>query len=273
MPRPRYFRLEAARRNAIFDAAVAEFGAHGYDKASYNQIIERAGLSKGAMYYYFDDKEDLYGTIVSEAMKAFIERLGSFPRFDDRSSFWDGVYALYQRCCEYFNDQPALGQLMWSVAADNKRKAQFRGLEEVYLHFGNWTREMVEEGRRLGAIRRDLPVDFLVNLLMAATETGDQWYAGEACKRLETPSELNEMAHAMGDAHLKMMVDLMRRLSSPAEELGLQPLEMLPFDELDRKKEASASETPAEAASAELELGGSASHSTAPQMRADSEVS
>jgi AcrR family transcriptional regulator len=60
MPRPRWATLEPERRTAILDVAAAEFAAHGFTDASYNRIIQRAGISKGAMYYYFDDQEDLF---------------------------------------------------------------------------------------------------------------------------------------------------------------------------------------------------------------------
>ena len=66
-PRPRFETLEPARRSAILDAAAEEFAARGFEAASYNRIIERAGTSKGAMYYYFEDKADLFTTVVAEA--------------------------------------------------------------------------------------------------------------------------------------------------------------------------------------------------------------
>lgn len=64
MPRPRFAKLEPAKRDRILDAAAVEFGELGFERSSYNRIIDRAGLSKGAMYYYFDDKEDLFRTVV-----------------------------------------------------------------------------------------------------------------------------------------------------------------------------------------------------------------
>jgi AcrR family transcriptional regulator len=44
------------------EAAAKEFVAHGFEAASLNRILDDAGISKGAAYYYFDDKTDLYAT-------------------------------------------------------------------------------------------------------------------------------------------------------------------------------------------------------------------
>jgi len=62
VPLPRFQNLDETRRRAILAAAAEEFGERGFAQASYNRIIERAGISKGAMYYYFADKDDLYRT-------------------------------------------------------------------------------------------------------------------------------------------------------------------------------------------------------------------
>ena len=86
MPRPRFHRLAAEKQAHILAVATTEFAEHGFDGASYNRIIEKAGLSKGAMYYYFDDKTDLYGTVVQGAFQELMQAMR--PRdAEDAASF------------------------------------------------------------------------------------------------------------------------------------------------------------------------------------------
>ena len=40
MPRPRFYKLSAPKRERILEAAAKEFTAHGYDGASLNQILD-----------------------------------------------------------------------------------------------------------------------------------------------------------------------------------------------------------------------------------------
>jgi TetR/AcrR family transcriptional regulator len=49
---------------ALFDAAVAEFVARGYEQASINTILAAAGMSKGQFYYHFGSKEALYFALI-----------------------------------------------------------------------------------------------------------------------------------------------------------------------------------------------------------------
>lgn len=48
-----------ATRRALLDAAVAEFSAKGMNGARLDDIAERAGVTKGAIYTHFDGREDL----------------------------------------------------------------------------------------------------------------------------------------------------------------------------------------------------------------------
>ena len=68
MPLPRFDKLDDPRKRAILAAAAEELAERGFAGASYNRIIERAGISKGAMYYYFADKDDLYRTVLQAAI-------------------------------------------------------------------------------------------------------------------------------------------------------------------------------------------------------------
>jgi AcrR family transcriptional regulator len=50
----------AATRGALIDAARALFAERGFAGVSREEIVERAGVTRGAMYHYFASKEDLF---------------------------------------------------------------------------------------------------------------------------------------------------------------------------------------------------------------------
>ncbi|CDX39089.1 Transcriptional regulator, TetR family [Mesorhizobium sp. ORS 3359] len=56
---PRIVKHPEIRREELLDHAQALFLKHGYDKASLNDVIAAAGISKGAFYHYFASKEAL----------------------------------------------------------------------------------------------------------------------------------------------------------------------------------------------------------------------
>lgn len=52
--------LSEDKQKTILNAAMTEFVKGGYSKASVNNIVEAAGISKGSLFYYFSSKKKLY---------------------------------------------------------------------------------------------------------------------------------------------------------------------------------------------------------------------
>ncbi|MDD9892347.1 MAG: TetR/AcrR family transcriptional regulator [Gammaproteobacteria bacterium] len=55
----------------IIDSAFALFGKFGYDGVSVDQIAKKSDLSKGAMYWHFKNKDDLYVACLKEVHDIF----------------------------------------------------------------------------------------------------------------------------------------------------------------------------------------------------------
>jgi AcrR family transcriptional regulator len=55
---------ESAKRRQIVDGARAVFLSRGFDAASMADIAKAAGVSKGTLYVYFKDKDELFAAIV-----------------------------------------------------------------------------------------------------------------------------------------------------------------------------------------------------------------
>ncbi len=60
MSKSTFANLPAAKRQAIIDIAIEEFAAHPYATASVSHIVARAGIAKGSLYQYFENKQDFY---------------------------------------------------------------------------------------------------------------------------------------------------------------------------------------------------------------------
>lgn len=91
-----------ASAKRILDAALAEFGTHGYQNASTNAVAEASGLSKGLIYKHFQTKANLYYQVYKRCvddMLAEIEtHLADSPTKDpfDRTvdiMLWKAAYA------------------------------------------------------------------------------------------------------------------------------------------------------------------------------------
>jgi AcrR family transcriptional regulator len=57
---------DSAKRRQIVQGARSIFMAHGFDAASMGEIAKAAGVSKGTLYVYFKDKDELFKAIVEK---------------------------------------------------------------------------------------------------------------------------------------------------------------------------------------------------------------
>ncbi|HTR56427.1 MAG TPA: TetR/AcrR family transcriptional regulator [Kofleriaceae bacterium] len=69
------FRQERSRRSyqALLDAAAELFAEHGYDAVGTPEIAQRAGVSVGTFYRYFDDKHEVYLEIMRRTIATAYE--------------------------------------------------------------------------------------------------------------------------------------------------------------------------------------------------------
>lgn len=74
MPTERFFRLPEAKRQTIRNAAVQEFVRVPFEKASINQMIQSAGISRGSFYTYFEDKQDVLRFILEDGYRQMRKR-------------------------------------------------------------------------------------------------------------------------------------------------------------------------------------------------------
>jgi AcrR family transcriptional regulator len=123
-------------RRRILDAALAEFHDRGYEGTSLQAVAKRAGLTKGAIYWSFRDKQDLFLALVHEQLDVPAEKLMRIA--EDAPSEVETAPLVSQGVAELIRDQPAVLLLMfehWSLATRDpklrggfiRRQSELRG--------------------------------------------------------------------------------------------------------------------------------------------------
>ncbi|MCA9515677.1 MAG: TetR/AcrR family transcriptional regulator [Myxococcales bacterium] len=205
MPRPRFDKLPPEKRRAILDAAGEELATHGFDKASLNAIIARAGVSKGAFYYYFDDKVDLFATVLEDLDATYAWSDALRAEGVTKDNFWDRMRELTERTFADARERPWLmdvGKVFYEVPAEVRESPRLR---DVFAHMDAAFQSFVRRGQEVGAIRTDLPATLLIALFYAIDQAFAQWL----------PAHYGSMGDAERAAFEVASFDLIRRLADP----------------------------------------------------------
>ncbi|MBR3532473.1 MAG: TetR/AcrR family transcriptional regulator [Clostridiales bacterium] len=71
-------------RNKLLKAARKEFIAKGYMNASLRTICKDAGVTTGALYFFFKDKDELFAEVVKEPLLSIRQALGEHLEYEER---------------------------------------------------------------------------------------------------------------------------------------------------------------------------------------------
>lgn len=66
-------KLPEEKRKRITEISLEEFAQNGYDRASTNSIIKKAGISKGILFHYFGSKKNLYLYLFDEVLEYYVQ--------------------------------------------------------------------------------------------------------------------------------------------------------------------------------------------------------
>ncbi len=101
-------RIQKRNRRTILDAALEVFSRQGFRGATLDQIAAEAGLSKPNILYYFDGKEDIHVTLLSQLMDTWLDPLAEMNATGDPAT---EILSYVQRKLDMARDLPRESRL------------------------------------------------------------------------------------------------------------------------------------------------------------------
>jgi AcrR family transcriptional regulator len=161
-----------ATRDKLLNAAFEEIYRRGFQAASLDTILAKAGVTKGALYHHFPDKASLGYAVVDEVVKGLLlERWGVL-----KPPTGDPVTALQRilrgRMANLTAREVELGCPLNNLAQEMSPLDQ-RFRRGVNATFDIWTGAMakdLERGQAEGTVRKDVDARKIAAFVVAAIE-------------------------------------------------------------------------------------------------------
>ena len=151
MPKVSPERLEATRRR-VLDGARRAFAAYGYEGATVRRLEQETGLSRGAIFHHFADKDALFLALAQEdadEIAALVDDhglVGAMYKLRDKEAGWLGVQLEVSR---RVRTDPAFHALWQHHLRSIARASQAR----------------LARQRDAGVVRDDVPIETLAAFL------------------------------------------------------------------------------------------------------------
>ena len=167
MPTETWYRLPDARRDAVLAAAEHEFAANGFSRGSLNVIAREAGVAKGSLFQYFDDKLDLFAHLSERAVARIGEEMSDV---DDALDWSAGFFAAFDQLVDawidYFVEHPVDRTLSAAVFLEPDPDARSAARAIIDHELVAFLRPRLETARQEGWLRADADLDALLAMLL-----------------------------------------------------------------------------------------------------------
>ncbi len=150
----------------IIAAARRHFFAHGFRRVTMDDLARELGMSKKTLYVNFPSKEALLRAVLLDKFRSIEMDLdgATAESGTDVLAGLQGLLACVQRHTEEI--QSPFVRDIRREAPEMFQLVQSRRRDVIQRYFGN----LFEQGRRAGMIRKDIPTQLIIEILLGATE-------------------------------------------------------------------------------------------------------
>jgi len=147
--------LVARRQAQLLDVASHAFAKHGYANTDVQLVADLAGVGKGTVYRYFENKEALFLAAADDAMRRLNESLLCVAQL--ASDPLEMMMLAVHGYLRFFDNHPHFVELLIQERAFFRERKKPTYYQHVEANIGPWQvmlQGLIDEGRV-----RDLPVD------------------------------------------------------------------------------------------------------------------
>lgn len=156
-------------RDKIIETAFIGFLENGYDNISLNEIVKRTGMTKGAFYYYFTNKEQLITETVEKYLHSYISLYGDSVIASEASAkktllamsdVLSNMFGIISGQMELEVDARRFYSLFITALSQNKGVCQSNNITQTDLK--NKVRKVIIKGIQNGEFKQELDIDEIV---------------------------------------------------------------------------------------------------------------
>ena len=168
-------RRKAERPQEILEAAFVEFSRNGYAMTTLDQIAEGAGVTKGTIYVYFENKEHLFISMVREVTKAALDTVHEMLE-THKGTTADLLRAQFSFIYQHIVEDRRRREVLRMLIAEAPRFPELadRYHQEILRPCLDMLRQAIGRGMDRGEFRKSAIVD-LPQIVIAPIALVDIW--------------------------------------------------------------------------------------------------
>ncbi len=164
---------EESVRQRLLSEATRLFAERGFEGTSVQEVVAAAGVTKGAMYHYFNSKDDLLHEIYGRRLRMQMERLTRIA--DGGGTVAERLHRaaadLVETSADHLDDSTIFFRSMHLLAPETHKKVR----AERRLYHERF-RALVLEGQREGVFSDRVPAELVVDYFFGSVHHLSTWF-------------------------------------------------------------------------------------------------
>jgi len=153
-------------RRLLLEASQQLFASHGYRGVSVKTIADKAGVNPAMVYYYFNNKDGLFVSVVEETLHPIIEKVYELTSIDDIETFIEQFLDIYMTTV---SSNPWFPVLLNREVLLPEGRFQQQFIRQVVTPVSNRIKKLLERQKARGEIATEVdPTLATINLISLA---------------------------------------------------------------------------------------------------------
>ncbi len=154
MPKAAFEQIAPEKRERILEEAARLFAERGFSNADMAELARRAGVAKGSIYNYFDNKEELYVHVCRDGLER--SRQAVYGALDPSWDIYRQVDHIFRRGARFAREHPEYVTLYLSVSAAGMEQFADRLSRDVEKPTADHLKHLIRREQQAGRVRVDL---------------------------------------------------------------------------------------------------------------------
>ncbi len=161
-----------AKRLLIVESAATQFAKAGYAATAMDDVAAAAGVSKGSLYDYFKDKEDLFYAVFEWCEQRTM--LTAMAQLKPERTAKDQILSFAEAVVSALMEQVDLYPVtleVWAAAAKSGTRLRFaQAMQSLYVQYRGQVEALLHAAQDGGEIRKDVDTKAIAALLVGAVD-------------------------------------------------------------------------------------------------------
>jgi TetR/AcrR family transcriptional regulator len=166
MPKDTFYKISEAKRERLLRQAARMFAERGLNQTDMAGLAERAGISKGSIYTYFDSKEAFYLHVCRDGLER--SRRAIYGAMDKTWDIYRQVDHIFRQGARFVQSHPEYLILYINVSSAGMERFSEQISREVEHYTADHLKRLLRRDMAAGIVRADLDVNmtaFMINSL------------------------------------------------------------------------------------------------------------